>query len=108
MFSLLSLILLNNSVHLRLTKKRGIRKSAILGVIYNLQNPYLGLGNGRQYWGGGGIALGGAVLGGTSVPDKTLSSKFHFVFLMLFAKLVAKLIISNPGKKVNNPLSRRK
>ena len=25
----------------------------ILGVIYNLQNPYLGLGNGRRYWGAG-------------------------------------------------------
>ena len=26
----------------------------VLGVIYNLRNPYLGLGNGRWYWGGGG------------------------------------------------------
>ena len=37
--------------------------------IYNLQNPYLGLGNGRRYWGeavlgGGGIGRGG--IGGTS------------------------------------------
>ena len=32
---------------------------AVLGVIYNLQNPYLGLENGRQYWEGGGIGRGG-------------------------------------------------
>ena len=32
-----------------------------LGVIYNLQNPYLGLGNVWRYW--GEAVLGGAVLG---------------------------------------------
>ena len=32
---------------------------AVLGVIYNLQNPYLGLGNGRRYWEGSGIGRGG-------------------------------------------------
>ena len=26
-------------------------EKAVLGVIYNLQNPYLGLGNGQRYWG---------------------------------------------------------
>ena len=26
----------------------------VLGVIYNLKNPYLGLRNGQRYWGGGG------------------------------------------------------
>ena len=64
-----------------LTKKRGIRKSAVFEVIYYLQNPNLGLGNGRRYWGGGGFGrgsiwegrywgeavLGGAVFGGTTV-----------------------------------------
>ena len=28
------------------------KKAAVFGVKYNLQNPYLGLGNGRRYWGG--------------------------------------------------------
>ena len=39
-----------------------------MGVIYNLnplENPCLGLGNGRQYWGGGGIGRGG--IGGTTL-----------------------------------------
>ena len=34
-----------------LTKKRRYSE-IVLEVIYNLQNPYLGLGNGRRYWGG--------------------------------------------------------
>ena len=38
----------------------GIPKTAVLGVIYyNLQNPYLGLENGRRYWECGGIGSGG-------------------------------------------------
>ena len=37
-------------------------KLVVLGVTYNLQNPYLGLGNGRRYRGRSGIE-GGAVLG---------------------------------------------
>ena len=36
--------------------------------VYNLQNPYLGLGNGRRYWGGGGIGRGGMGGGGATVP----------------------------------------
>ena len=40
-------------------KSGGIRKLAVLGVIYNLQNPYSGLGNGQRYWGGGDIGRGG-------------------------------------------------
>ena len=40
-------------------KSGGIPKTAVLGVIYNLQNPYLGLENGRQYWECGGIGSGG-------------------------------------------------
>ena len=39
-----------------LTKKRRYSE-IVLEVIYNLQNPYLGLGNGRRYWGGGGGRL---------------------------------------------------
>ena len=39
-----------------------------MGVIYNLKNPYLGLGNGRQYWGGEAV-LGGAVWGGGGGGD---------------------------------------
>ena len=33
--------------------------TAVLGVIYNLQNPYLGLENARWYCKGGGIGGGG-------------------------------------------------
>ena len=40
-------------------KSSGIPKTAVLGVIYNIQNPYLGLENGRRYWEGGGIGMGG-------------------------------------------------
>ena len=36
-------------------KSGGIPKTAVLGVIYNLQHPYLGLENGRRYWEGGGM-----------------------------------------------------
>ena len=32
-------------------KGRGIRKLAVIGVIYNQEKPYLGLEDGRQYWG---------------------------------------------------------
>ena len=32
---------------------------AVLGVIHNIQNPYLGLEKGRRYWEGGGIGRGG-------------------------------------------------
>ena len=42
-----------------------------MGVIYNIQNPHLGLEKGQRYWEGGGIGraavLGGAVLRGTIV-----------------------------------------
>ena len=41
-------------------KSGGIPKTAVLGVIlYNIQNPHLGLENGRRYWEGGGIGRGG-------------------------------------------------
>ena len=40
-------------------------------VIYNIQNPYLGLENVWQYWEGGGI--GRAVLRWTTVPQSVLS-----------------------------------
>ena len=44
-------------------KSGGIPKTAVyIGshIIYNLQNPYLGLGIGRRYWPeGGGIGRGG-------------------------------------------------
>ena len=49
----------------------GLAKTAVLGVIYNLQKSNSGLKNGRRYWEGGGIGReavsGGAVLGGTTV-----------------------------------------
>ena len=35
------------------------RKAAVLGVIYNIQNPHLELENGRRYWEGGGIGRHG-------------------------------------------------
>ena len=35
-------------------------------IIYNLKNPYLGLGNGRRYWGGGG-GIGRGGIGGTTI-----------------------------------------
>ena len=69
MFSML--ILYSSKLHLNiqsnpsilpifgLAKKRRYSEMAVLGVIYNLQNPYLGLGNGRRYWEGGGIGRGG-------------------------------------------------
>ena len=44
-------------------KSGGIPKTAVLGVIYNLKNPYLGLENERRYWEGGGIGRA-TVLGG--------------------------------------------
>ena len=44
-----------------LTKIGGIRKLAVCGVIYNLQNPYSGLGNGWRHWGAG--VLGGRYSG---------------------------------------------
>ena len=40
-------------------KNGGTTKTAVLGVIYNIQNPYPGLENGRRYWEGGGIGRGG-------------------------------------------------
>ena len=40
-------------------------KAAVIGVIYNMQNSYFGLENGRRYWEGGGIGRG--VLRGTTV-----------------------------------------
>ena len=43
-------------------KSGGIPKTAVLGLgshIYKIQNPYLGLENGRQYWEGSGIGRGG-------------------------------------------------
>ena len=39
-------------------KISGIPKTAVLGVIYNIRNPYLGLENGRRYWEGGGFGRG--------------------------------------------------
>ena len=41
-------------------KKRGIEKTAVLGVTYNLRKSLFG----RQYWGGGEAVNGGVVLGG--------------------------------------------
>ena len=38
---------------------RGIPKTAVLGVTYNLENRYLGLENARRYWGVGGERRGG-------------------------------------------------
>ena len=40
---------------LGLAKSGGIQKTAVLGIVYNLQNPYLGLGIEM----GGGIGRGG-------------------------------------------------
>ena len=60
-----------------LTKSSGIRKSAELGVIYNLQNPYLGLGNGRGYW--GETVLGGAVWGGGCIPMCHIEKYSHLL-----------------------------
>ena len=50
-------------------KSGGIPKTAVLGVIYNLQHPYLGLENGRRYWEGGGMG-GRRYWGGTTVNFK--------------------------------------
>ena len=52
-------------------KSGGIPKTAVyIGnhIIYNLQNPYLGLGIGRRYWEGGGIGRGG-IQGDDCIPQ---------------------------------------
>ena len=51
---------------LGLTKKRRYFEIAVLDVIYNLKNPYLGLENEPLYW------VGAALGGGTTEPTQVL------------------------------------
>ena len=50
-------------------KSGSIPKTAVLGVIYYLQNPYLGLANGRRYWGEGRSSIGG---GGNCIKNTSV------------------------------------
>ena len=65
------------------------------GVIYNQEKPYLGVENGRRYWGGEAVN-GGAVLGGQLYMS---SCVLYHVFSSLFKiKVVLKLV--SPGFQI--------
>ena len=59
---------LSNTADSGLTKKRQYSEIGGIGshyiYKYNKEKPYLGLGNGQRYWGGGGIGRGSIGGGG--------------------------------------------
>ena len=70
---------------LGLAKKRRYSENGGIGVIYNIQNPYLDLENGRRYWEGGGIGRG-AIDGDDCryilLPEKQISIESRIKLLL--------------------------